>query len=100
MSDSSQGSFDLTVMSSVGHNDRLEMAAAGEGGGTLILAELGPPNKSIFVYADKRLQLERLLGRSARRRGGIRLQMLQHTEHRDFSFRVIKKKKNAKLGLR
>ncbi len=50
-------------MSSVGHNHRLEMAAAAAGGsGALILAEVGPPNKSIFVLADKRLQLERLSG--------------------------------------
>lgn len=51
-------------MSSVGHNHRLEMAVAARGGGSgaLILAEVGPPNKSIFVPADKRLQLERLSG--------------------------------------
>lgn len=48
-------------MGSVGHNHRLEMAAAG-GSGALILAEVGPPNKSIFVPADKRLQLEQLSG--------------------------------------
>lgn len=46
-------------MSSVGHKHRLEMAVGGSG--ALILAEVGPPNKSIFVPADKRLQLERLL---------------------------------------
>lgn len=38
------------------------MAAAAGGSGALILAEVGPPNKSIFVPADKRLQLERLSG--------------------------------------
>lgn len=69
MSDSSEGSFDLTVMSSVGHNHRLEMAAGGSG--ALILAEVGPPNKSIFVPADKRLQLERLLGCGAGQVGGV-----------------------------
>lgn len=38
MSDSPEGSFDLTVMSSVGHNHRLEMAVAAGGRGALILA--------------------------------------------------------------
>ena len=58
MSDSSEGSFDLTVMSSVGRNHRLEMAVAG-GSGALILAEVSPTNKSIFVPTDKWSQLER-----------------------------------------
>lgn len=63
-------------MSSVGHNHRLEMAAvAAEGGGSgaLILAEVGLLNKSIFVSADKRLQLERLLGC----RAGLRVRVVE-----------------------
>lgn len=81
-------------MSSVGHNHRLEMAAEGGGSGALILAEVGLLNKSIFVSADKRLQLERLLGCRAGLRvrvvegvvvvggGSGWLQMLQHREQK------------------
>ena len=58
MSEPSEGPFDLTVMTSVGHNHSLEVLLVEEEG--LILAEEGLPNKSIFVLVDNRLQLEAL----------------------------------------
>lgn len=62
------------------------MAAVAAGGSwAQILAEVGPPNKSIFVPSDKRLQLERWLGLQGGAEegsGGVEVQMLQHTKQR------------------